>query len=78
MRFSTIVCAGIVAACAVGPASAQTSVELPATAGGLPLVGWSAVLMILIGTGVTVYRMLQGSPPGRPKRRVSGKALRER
>ena len=163
MRFSSIVCAGIVAACAVGPASAQTSVdrtfkassqdcrdvqwsadilrdypgiagacqsveqrdgrtfvkfqgtddssarsveipvvreqsaarepvqlaqsedrhavpagELPATAGGLPLVGWSAVLMILIGTGVTVYRMLQGSPPARPKRRVSGKALRAR
>jgi hypothetical protein len=45
--------------------------ELPATAGGLPLVGWSAVLMILIGTGVTVYRMLQGSSPGRPKRRVN-------
>jgi hypothetical protein len=45
--------------------------ELPATAGGLPLVGWSAVLMILIGTGVTVYRMLRGSPRLPPKRRVS-------
>ena len=78
MRFSSLVYAGIVAACAVGPASAQTSVEVPATAGGLPLVGWFAVLTILIGTGVTVYRMLQGSPPGRPKRRVSGRFLRAR
>ena len=157
MRFSSIVCAGIVAACAVGAVSAQTRVdrtfkassqncrdvqgsadilrdypgiagacqrveqpdgrtfvnssansveipivreqsaarepvtlaqsedrhavaarELPATAGGLPLVGWSAVLMILIGTGVTVYRMLRGSPPGRPKRRVDSKVLRAR
>jgi hypothetical protein len=76
MRLSSIVCTGIVAACAVGAASAQTSVATPATAGGLPLVGWSAVLMILIGTGVTVFRMLQGAPPGRPKRRVSGKAPR--
>ena len=78
MRLSSIVCAGIVAACAVGPASALAARELPATAGGLPLVGWSAVLIILIGTGVTVFRMLQGSPPGRPKRRVNGKALRGR
>lgn len=77
MRLSSLVCAGIVAAFAVGTASAQASVD-GRTAGGLPLVGWSAVLMILIGTGVTVYRMLQGSPPGRPKRRVSGKALRGR
>ena len=77
MRLSSIVCGGIVAACAVGAASAQASVDGRA-AGSLPLVGWSAVLMILIGTGVTVFRMLQGSPPGRPKRRVSGKALRAR
>ena len=47
------------------------ALELPATAGALPLVGWFAVLLILIGTGVTVYRMLQGSPPRRPKRRVN-------
>ena len=79
MRLSGIVCAGIVAACAVGAVSAHTSVDqLPATGGGLPLVGWSAVLMILIGTGVTVYRMLRGSPPGRPKRRVDSKVLRAR
>lgn len=81
MRFSSLVCAGIVAACAVGAASAQTSVaaqEVPATAGALPLVGWSAVLLILIGTGITVYRMLQGSPPGRSKRRVNAKFLRAR
>jgi hypothetical protein len=51
------------------------ALELPATGGAMPLVGWSAVLMILIGTGVTVYRMLQGSPP---KRRVNGKFLRAR
>jgi hypothetical protein len=52
--------------------------ELPATAGGLPLIGWSAVLLILIGTGVTVVRMLQGSPRLPPKRRVSEKVLRAR
>jgi hypothetical protein len=52
--------------------------ELPATGRGLPLVGWSAVLMIFIGTGVTVYRMLQGSPPARPKHRVNGEVLRAR
>ena len=52
--------------------------ELPATAGALPLVGWSAVLLILVGTGVTVFRMLQGSPRLPPKRRVTGKALRAR
>jgi hypothetical protein len=45
--------------------------ELPATAGMLPLVGWSAVLLILIGTGVSVVRMLQGSPRLPPKRRVN-------
>jgi hypothetical protein len=47
---------------------AVTARELPATAGGLPLIGWSAVLLILIGTGVTVVRMLQGSPRMPPKR----------
>ncbi len=52
--------------------------ELPATAGGLPLVGWSAVLLILIGTGVTVVRMLQGSPRLPPKRLVNEKVLRGR
>ena len=57
---------------------AGAALELPTTAGALPLVGWSAVLLILIGTGVTVFRMLQGSPPPRPKRRVNAKVLRAR
>ena len=52
--------------------------ELPATAGGLPLVGWSAVLLILIGTTVTVVRMLRGSPRLPPKRRINGRVLRAR
>ena len=145
MRFSSIVAAGILAACAVGAASAQTSVdrtftatsttvlymggietpiaklyrgaklnfyvpedrltaqffaddsgtkivevpivreqvaareivaarELPATGSSLPLVGWSAVLLILVGTAVTVHRMLRGSSPSaRPKHRIRGK-----
>lgn len=54
------------------------ALELPATAGGLPLVGWSAVLLILIGTSVTVVRMLRGSPRLPPKRHVKEKALRAR
>lgn len=33
--------------------------ELPATGSALPLVGWTAVLLIVIGTGVTVYRVLR-------------------
>lgn len=78
MRFSSLVYAGIFATCAVGAVSAQTS-EPSATGSTLPLVGWSAVLLILIGTGVTVYRMLRGSsPPTRSKRRVNGKVLRAR
>ena len=49
------------------------------TGSSLPLIGWYAVLLIMIGTGVTVYRMLKGaSPPTRPKRRVNGKLLRSR
>lgn len=52
--------------------------ELPATAGGLPLVGWSAVLLILIGTAVTVVRMLRGAPRLPQKRRVNGRVLRAR
>ena len=53
--------------------------ELPATASGLPLIGWSAVLLIMIGSTVTVYRMLRGgSPPTRTKRRVNGRLLRAR
>lgn len=77
MRFLAIVSAGIVAACAVGAASAQTlaATELAAPGSGLPLLGWVAVLVILIGTGVTVYRMLRGSPP---KRRVNGQVPRAR
>jgi hypothetical protein len=79
MRFSSIVCASIVAACAVGSASAETSVDLPATGSTLPLVGWLAVLLIMVGTAVTVYRMLRGaSPPTRPKRRVNGKIAQAR
>jgi hypothetical protein len=53
--------------------------ELPATASGLPLIGWSAVLLIMIGSTVTVYRMLRGGPPPtRTKRRVNGRFLRAR
>jgi hypothetical protein len=33
--------------------------ELPATGSTLPLVGWSAVLLIIVGTAVTVYRLLR-------------------
>jgi hypothetical protein len=77
MRFSRVVCTAIVTACATGAVSAQAS-ELPVP-GTLPLVGWSAVLLILIGTAVTVYRMLRGSsPPTHPKRRVNGRVLRAR
>jgi hypothetical protein len=32
--------------------------ELPATGSGLPLVGWTAVLLIMVGSAATVYRML--------------------
>jgi hypothetical protein len=50
-----------------------------ATGSSLPLIGWYAVLLIMVGTGVTVYRMLKGaSPPTRPKRRVNGKLVRSR
>ena len=35
------------------------ALELPATGSSLPLVGWCAVSLIFIATGVTVYRMLR-------------------
>ena len=47
MRFSSIVCAGIVAACAVGPASAQTSVDrtFKASSQDCRDVQWSADIL---------------------------------
>lgn len=34
--------------------------ELPATGSSLPLVAWSAVMLIAAGSGMTLYRMFQG------------------
>ena len=35
------------------------ALALATTGSSLPLVGWFAVLLIFISTGVTVYRMLR-------------------
>jgi hypothetical protein len=52
----------------------ETPVLYTGDMSALPLVGWAAVLLIMVGTGVTVYRMLRdGSlPPPRSKRRANG------
>jgi hypothetical protein len=43
----------------VATLAALDLLDLPTTGSSLPLVGWFAVLVIFVGTGVTVYRMLR-------------------
>lgn len=57
----------------------ETTVLYMADMSALPLIGWAAVLLIVVGTSVTVYRMLRdGSLPPRPKRRANGSSRQNR